>query len=277
MGEAVTGGRSSVPRAFGCAVAGVLVLLGCTGGGAARDAGARPAPSTSGQGSPSAAPTAPAVDLIPELDEAKQPRSAAEARDLLSRIMIGPGTLGPEVVPGTPAESDPDRWPVLDRDCVWQSQAPPADVLASRTRYFQIPARDGHRRVRINATVTVHHDRRESGWETARAMEEILRCPSQRLRDGEELKNLLGASVYQGEQMNGWTEDAFSESGQYVSTEDGGPHRYLWHQAQFGPVTVAITGKGAEGFTDAALNALVVQGTSQLLQNAKQALAKEAG
>ena len=266
-----------MPRAYGCVVAGMLVLLGCSGGGAAKDGGARATPSPSGPGSPSAAPTAPGIVLIPELDEAKQPRGAAEARDLLGRIMIGQGTLGPDVVPATPAESDPDRWPVLDRDCVWQSGALPADVLASGTRYFQIPARAGHRRVRINATVTVHHDRRESGWETARAMEELLRCPAQRLRDGEELKNLLGASVYQGEQMNGWTEDAFSESGEYFSAEDGGPHRYLWHQAQFGPVTVAMTGKGAEGFTDAALNALVIQGTSQLLQNAKQALAKEAG
>ncbi|MGW5848918.1 hypothetical protein ACWFQ8_13370 [Streptomyces sp. NPDC055254] len=91
--------RSSVPRACGCVVAGMLVLLGCSGGGAAKGRGARPTPSPSGPGFPSAAPTAPGVVLIPEPDEAKQPRSAAEARDLLGRIMIGQGTLGPDAVP----------------------------------------------------------------------------------------------------------------------------------------------------------------------------------
>ncbi|MEU3778679.1 hypothetical protein AB0F11_36850 [Streptomyces sp. NPDC032472] len=214
---------------------------------------------------------------MPRLDESKQPVDAAGARALLGRIVIDREAFGPGVVRSSPFESAPGRWPVLDDGCVWQTSALPPDVLATSTRHFQVPAGDGHGRVRINATVTVHRTREESGWETAHAMEEVLRCPGQVLSAGEELKNLWGASLYLGEQLNGWTEDAFTESGQYVSEEDGGPYRYVWSQGQFGPVTVAVAGKGAAGFSDDALNALVVQGTSRLMIQLKQALAKEGG
>ncbi|MBT2458060.1 hypothetical protein [Streptomyces sp. ISL-86] len=270
-------------RAGGCVAAGILVLAGCSTGGAAHG-GASSTPRASGSpgvqaATPSAsgAPTASAAPLVPELDESKQPKNAAEARALLGRIVIDEAAFGPEVVRSSPFESGPGRWPVLDQDCAWQTAGLPDDVLATSTRYFHIPAGDGRGRVKINATVTIHHSREESGWETAEAMEELLRCPGQLLRDGEELKNLLGASTYLGEQTNGWTEDAFTESGQYVSEEGGGPYRYIWYQSQFGPVTVAIAGKNAAGFTDEALNALVVQGTSRMLLQAKQALAKAAG
>ncbi|UUU43707.1 hypothetical protein [Streptomyces sp. NBC_00162] len=278
-------------RARGCVVAGLFVLAGCSGGGggggadaakgaASRTPSASPASSASSGTGSTGTPTAPGASgapLVPELDESRQPKTAAEARALLGRIVIGQAAFGPEVERATPFESDPRRWPVLDQDCVWQTEGLPPDVLATSTRYFQIPAKDGHGRVLINATVTVHHDRQESGWETARAMEEVLRCPDQKLRDGEDLKGLWGGALHLGEQMNGWTEDAFTESGKYVSAaQGGGPQPYIWSQGQFGPVTLAVAGKGAEGFADAALNALVVQGTSRLMVNTKQELAKAA-
>ncbi|WP_329389203.1 hypothetical protein OG625_35535 [Streptomyces sp. NBC_01351] len=276
--------RSSALRAYGCVAAGLLVLAGCSnGGGGKNGAGERiPAGAASGTASAAATPApassgTPTAPLIPELDESKQPRTAADARALIGSIAIGQEAFGPEVGRSTPFESDPARWPVLDADCVWQTEKLPQDVLATSTRYFQIPAKDGHGRVQINATVTVHRSRLESGWETARAMEEVLRCPDQRLRAGEELKGLWGASLYQGEQVNGWTEDAFTESGQYVGEEGGGPHPYLWSQGQFGPVTIAIAGKGAQGFTPEALSALVVQGTSRMMLQAHQELGKAAG
>ncbi|MFJ8014292.1 hypothetical protein [Streptomyces sp. NPDC096339] len=275
----------SALRACGCAAAGLLVLAGCsTGGGGKRAAGEHTPAATAGtaSGSPSgtttsAKPTAPPAPLVPELDESKQPRTAAEARALLGRIVVGQEAFGPEMTRRTPFESDPRRWPVLDEACVWQTSPLPDDVLATSTRYFQLPAREGRGRVRINVTVTVHRDRRDSGWETAHAMEEVLRCPDQRLREGEELKGLWGASLYEGEQLNGWTEDAFTESGEYVSAEDGGPHPYLWSQGQFGPVTIAVAGKGAAGFTVEELSGLVVQGTSRMMLQARQQLGKAAG
>ncbi|THA86927.1 hypothetical protein [Streptomyces sp. A0592] len=273
-------------RAYGCAAAGwffVAGMAGCTADGTAKGGATSRAPAASSAPStpaaaPSASPAAPsAVSLVPELDESKQPKTAAEARELLARILITEDAFGPDVVRGAPFESSSGRWPVLDERCVWQTADLPPDVLATNTRYFLIPAANGHGRVRLNATVTIHHDRGESGWETARAMEEVLRCPDQKLREGEDLQGLLGNAVYQGEQMNNWSEDAFSEMGKYVSATDGGPHTYFWYQAQYGPVTVAITGKGAEGFKTETLTQLVVQGNSRMLAQAKQALGKAAG
>ncbi|MFE9929252.1 hypothetical protein [Streptomyces sp. NPDC005533] len=284
MGGPATRRRSSALRAYGCAAAGLFLLVGCTADGSAKggaaattDAAARTPAASPGASTPGAGPAdSTANPLVPPLDESKQPKTVAEARALLGRIVITEAAFGPEVVRSTPFESDPRRWPVLDEDCVWQTAGLPDDVLATSTRSFHIPAGNGRGRLRLNATVTVHHDRRESAWETARAMEEVLRCPGQKLREGEELKNLWGGSFYLGEQANGWTEDAFSETGEYVSAQDGGPHRYTWSQAQFGPVTVAIAAKGAAGFTQEDMNGLAAQATSRMLLQAKQELGKEA-
>ncbi|WP_314247198.1 hypothetical protein [Streptomyces sp. DSM 40907] len=287
----------AVLRACGCAVAGLFLIAGCTadgtpkGGGASGTPGTSATPSGTGDpgtggagpgstgasGTPAARPSSSASIPMPPVDESKQPKTAAEARGLLGRIIIAEQDLGPEVLRNTPFESDPGRWPVLDEGCVWQTEGLPDDVLATSTRHFHIPAKDGRGRVRINATVTVHHTREESGWETARAMEEVLRCPDQKLREGEDLKSLWGGALYLGEQMNAWTEDAFTESGKYVSARDGGPYDYTWSQAQFGPVTVAISVKGAEGVTIDDLNAYVARGTSQMMIQAKQELGKAAG
>ncbi|WP_053703744.1 hypothetical protein [Streptomyces sp. WM6368] len=287
MGGQVDRSRgNAVLRACGCAAAGLFLIAGCTADGSPKDgaasrtpaaSGTPSGPSGAGAGTAAAASGGSGSELVPELDESKQPKTVAEARDLLGRIIVAEQAIGPDVVRSTPFESDPGHWPVLDEGCVWQIAGLPPDVLATSTRSFHIPAKDGRGRVRINATVTVHHNREESGWETARAMEEVLRCPGQKLREGEELKNLWGGAFYQGEQMNGWTEDAFTETGEYVSARDGGPHLYTWSQAQFGPVTVAISAKGATGITREAMNALVVQGTSRMMVQAKQELGKAAG
>lgn len=269
-------------------LAGLFVLAGCSDGGTTKSgasgaSGGSPTatPGTSapsGSGSPAAATPAPGASepIVPELDESKQPRTVAEARALIDKVLIAEDSFGPEVRRNAPFESNPLRWPVLGQDCVWQTEGLPDDVLATRTRYFHIPAKDGRGRLRLNVTVTVHHSRLESGWETARAMEEVLRCPDQKLREGEQLKGLWGGSLYLGEQLNGWTEDAFTESGEYTSAEGGGPHLYVWSQGQFGPVTLAVAGKGATGFTDEAIKALVVQGTSRLMLNTTQTLGKAA-
>ncbi|MFE5557026.1 hypothetical protein [Streptomyces sp. NPDC056544] len=281
----------AVLRACGCAVAGLFLIAGCTADGTSKGGAASGSPGTSatpsgtgasgtggaGASAPAAGPSSSARVAMPPVDESKQPKTAAEARDLLGRIIIAEQDLGPEVARSTPFESGPGRWPVLDESCVWQTEGLPDDVLATSTRHFHIPAKDGRGRVRINATVTVHHNREESGWETARAMEEVLRCPEQKLREGEDLKSLWGGAFYLGEQMNEWTEDAFTESGDYVSAQDGGPYPYTWSQAQFGPVTVAIAAKGAQGVTNDDLTSYVANGTSLMMIQAKQELGKAAG
>ncbi|MET9693691.1 hypothetical protein ABZY81_35565 [Streptomyces sp. NPDC006514] len=281
----------AVLRACGCAVAGLFLIAGCTVDGTSKGAAASGSPGTSatpsgtgasgtrgtGASAPAAGPSSSARVAMPPVDESKQPKTAAEARDLLGRIIVAEQDLGPEVARSTPFESGPGRWPVLDESCVWQTEGLPDDVLATSTRHFHIPAGDGRGRVRINATVTVHRNREESGWETARAMEEVLRCPEQKLREGEDLKSLWGGAFYLGEQMNEWTEDAFTETGDYVSEQDGGPYPYTWSQAQFGPVTVAIAAKGARGVTNDDLTVYVANGTGQMMIQAKQELGKAAG
>ncbi|MFB7252755.1 hypothetical protein [Streptomyces nojiriensis] len=296
----------AVLRACGCAVAGLFLIAGCTADGTPKGGAASGIPGTSaspsgtggsgtgssgtgdsgtgspgtggpGASAPAARPSSPARIPMPPVDESKQPKTAADARALLGRIIVAEQDLGPEVVRSAPFESGPGRWPVLDESCVWQTEGLPDDVLATSTRHFHIPAKGGRGRVRINATVTVHHNREESGWETARAMEEVLRCPEQKLREGEDLKSLWGGAFYLGEQMNEWTEDAFTETGEYVSEQDGGPYPYTWSQAQFGPVTVAIAAKGAQGVTNDDLTAYVAKGTGQMMVLAKQELGKAAG
>ncbi|MEV7617819.1 hypothetical protein [Streptomyces sp. NPDC089799] len=295
--------RRRALRTRGCAVAALLALAlaGCSADKSAKGSGpspnnaapGTPAPDPSGtqgtqgaQGKPGAPSTVgtpsaagkPTSALIPPVDEAKQPRTAAEARALVGRILLDQTDLGQQVTRSTPFESDPAHWAVLDQECVWQTGGLPADVLASRTRYFHIPARDGRGTVRINATVTVHRTREESGWETARAMEEVLRCPDQKLREGEGLQKLIGNALYYGDELNGWTEDAFAELGEYVNTADGGKaYPYTWSQAQYGPVTLAVAVKGSEGYTKPELQAFVVQGTSHMSMLARQALGKAAG
>ncbi|MGW4684745.1 hypothetical protein ACWEPM_07430 [Streptomyces sp. NPDC004244] len=298
MGRSGGHGHQGALRAGGNLLAGLLLvgLTGCTSDGTARgaaDASASGPPRRAASGTPAPSGTASssaaagtgtgttgpgggsgAAPLVPELDERQQPRDRAGARALLARIVVDQDAFGPEVRRSSPFESDPDSWPVLGHDCVWRTEGLPPDVLATSTRQFHVPAADGRGRVRIHATVTVHRTREESGWETAHAMEEVLRCPNQVLRAGEELKGLWGASLYLGEQLNGWSEDAFSESGQWVGEGSGGPQRYLWSQGQFGPVTVAVAGKGADGVTAETLNALVVQGTSRMMYRAGQVLGK---
>ncbi|MFI8388996.1 hypothetical protein [Streptomyces sp. NPDC085540] len=292
MGGLVGEGKGkAVLRACGCAVAGLFLIAGCTTDGTPKGGAASGSPGTSatpsgtgasgtggnGASAPAAGPSSSARVAMPPVDESKQPKTAAEARDLLGRSTVAERDLGPEVVRSTPYESGPGRWPVLDESCVWQTEGLPDDVLATSTRHFHIPAGDGRGRVRINATVTVHRNREESGWETARAMEEVLRCPEQKRREGEDLKSLWGGAFYLGEQMNEWTEDAFTETGDYVSEQDGGPYPYTWSQAQFGPVTVAIAAKGAQGVTNDDLTVYVAHGTGQMMIQAKQELGKAAG
>ncbi|MCB5165431.1 hypothetical protein LG634_11385 [Streptomyces bambusae] len=263
-----------------CALAALLALAGCSEGTASRAAGATPSGRTSGPpgtaspstASPSATP-APTV-TVPPVDEAKVPKNRTDARALLGRIIADSRLMGPGVRPNTPYESDPARYPVLDADCIWQTGPLPADVLATRTRYFHIPARQGRGRVELSATVTVHRSREESAWEVARAMEEIMRCPEQQLRNDERLTRLIGTTLLYGEGTNAWTEDAFNEYGEHYGPGNRGPFPYTWGQGQYGPVTVAVSAKASAGLTSQELAPLMVQGTSWMMQRAKDQLGK---
>lgn len=268
-------GRYALPLAL------VTVLLaGCSG--AADDPGEaeRRDASTSASASPdpgggTGAGPSPEASLVP--DPARLPKTRAQARDLINRVIAGPDSFGPGVgvVKRSPYESDPATWPVLGEDCVWQQQKPGYSVLATLTRSFELPAEAGKGPVRLGAVVTVHRTREDAAWEMAESIEESMRCPTQQLREGELIGSMVAAALLGGEATQTNSEDALSEMGQYQSSELGGPHHYAWQQAQTLQFTVAVTGKGAKGRTEREIDDLVVQAQSAMLVGLESAVEKQ--
>ncbi|CAM5460986.1 MULTISPECIES: hypothetical protein [Streptomyces] len=263
---------------FALALALTTVLLaGCSGtaddpgkaGERDASAGASPDP---GDGGTAAGPS-PEDSLVP--DPARLPRTGAEARDLIDRVIAGPDSFGAGVVKRSPYESDPATWPVLGEDCVWQQQKPARSVLATLTRSFEAPAEAGKGPVRLAAVVTVHRTREDAAWEMAESIEETMRCPTQQLRKGETIGSMVAAALLGGESAQGSSEDFLSEVGKYQSSELGGPHHYSWQQAQTLQFTVAVTGKGAEGRTEDEIDRFVNEAQGVMLSRLESAVEKQ--
>ncbi|WP_155060065.1 hypothetical protein [Streptomyces blattellae] len=170
---------------------------------------------------------------------------------MIRTVIAGPELFGPRVVRATPYEGDPGRWAVLGENCAWQQQELPKDVLASLTRYFELPAAGGKGAIRLSATVTVHRTPLDAAWEQARMLEEALSCKEQLLRPGERLTELNSWGSVFGEGNNHDYDDAVGETGSCRSDTRGGPYPYYWHQVMLGPVVVSVSGCGGRGHTDA--------------------------
>lgn len=237
----------------------LLGTLGaCTDGGSAGDAG-RPAASDSaagssarasadagGAGAPADAPTATA-------DPAKVPKTAGAARALVSTVIADPDLVGSGAVRATPYESDATTWAVLDAGCAWQRKPLPDDVLATLTRHFTMPAAQGKgAALRLTATVTVHRTTLQAAWEQAGMLEEAMACPEQTLRPGERLTGLKSSAFAYGEGANRFSDDLLQERGECSGGTSGGPHRYWWTQATFGPVVVSASVCGGQEGDDEA-------------------------
>ncbi|WP_416982701.1 hypothetical protein [Streptomyces sp. T028] len=236
-------------------MSGLLLVGACSGGGGGSGGGKAtgtpkqtPTGASGGTGTPGATdapstkPTA--LDFTP--DPARAPKTRADAVRLADRVAAGPELWGVGYVLAGP-DSDPDTWPVLGDDCVWQRLPVPADVLASVTRYSELPAADGTGPVRVAVTVTVHKDADSADWEQASTLEEALRCPDQVLRAGERISGLKSLGTAFGRNGNEYAEDSLFEYGEYRSDTLGGPYTYVWTQGRIGQVTVATTGRGSKG------------------------------
>jgi hypothetical protein len=251
-----------------------VVLAGCSGApddpGKAdrRDASASASP----DGGTGAGPS-PEGSFVP--DPALLPKTPAQARDLIDRVIAGPDSFGPGVVKRSPYESDPATWPVLDEDCVWQQQKPAHSVLATLTRSFEVPAEAGKGPVRLGAVVTVHRTREDAAWEMAESIEETMRCPTQQLRKGETIGSMVAAALLGGESAQNSSEDFLAEVGEFQSTELGGPHRYSWQQAQTLQFTVAVTGKGAKGRTADEIDTFVNEAQGAMLSRLENTVEKQ--
>ncbi|MFF7007509.1 hypothetical protein ACFY9Y_10105 [Streptomyces fimicarius] len=263
-----------------------VLLAGCSGtaddpGGAEkRDTSAsESASSRAGAGADSGGGTGsgpgPGASATFEPDPTRLPRTKASARAFIDRVIAAPDSFGPGVVKRSPYESDPATWPVLGEDCVWQQRKPARSVLATLTRSFELPAEKGKGPVRLAAIVTVHRTREDAAWEMAESIEESMRCPTQQLREGEQIGSMIAGALLGGEATQTASEDSLTELGEYRSSELGGPHHYFWQQAQTLQFTVAVTGKGAKGRTEREIDELVVQAQGAMLARLESAVEKQ--
>lgn len=250
----------------------LLLAVACSGAdgdgkGAKKTSAAKSSGSPSG---PSASP-APVLDA----DPGRLPKDRSGALDLIGRVIADSDSFGPGVVKRSPYESDPATWPVLGADCVWHREKPASNVLATLTRSFEVPAAQGKGPMRLSAVVTVHRTRDDARWEMAESIEETMRCPTQQLQQGERIGSMISGALLGGESGQSTSEDSLTEFGEYSSTALGGPHEYYWQQAQTLQFTVAATGKGAKGRTEAEISRLVTQGLSTMLIRLESAVEKQ--
>ncbi|MEV2235306.1 hypothetical protein AB0H69_43000 [Streptomyces phaeochromogenes] len=255
----------------GVVLACATLLAGCTDGGsgpsgettresgpdAARGAGDAKTGSSTDTNAGTGAGALPAASPTEQADPAKQPRTAAEARAFVRKVIADPGLVGSGAARGTPYESDPNTWAVLGEDCAWQREGLPKDVLATLTRHFEVPASAAEAPVRLSATVTVHQTALDAAWEQAGMLEEGVGCPEQTLRAGERLTDLSSVAVGWGESANTSSDDSLSESGMCVSDTRGGPYPYSWTQSVFGSVVIAASSCGGKEDTTSELDVAV--------------------
>ncbi|MEU9782478.1 hypothetical protein AB0H92_16200 [Streptomyces phaeochromogenes] len=256
-----------------------LILAGCSGGGGdgtAKSAGSgstgSKGPTASGdtRSGPTPSPSATSLDFTP--DPGRAPKTRAEAVRLARVVGAAPAKWGPGFVRRTPYESDPGLRPVLDANCLWQLEPLPATVLATLTRYSELPAEDGKDPIRAAAVVTVHRTVKDADWEMAGTLEEALRCPDQQLRQGERITGLGSQGSEFGLQGNLTAEDMLTEGGKYYSDELGGPHHYYWTQSRIGPVTIAAVGKGSKGRSADEVNTALLQAAGAMVSQAESEL-----
>ncbi|MEU3068780.1 hypothetical protein ABZ712_18065 [Streptomyces sp. NPDC006906] len=238
------------------------VLAGCSSSGAAKDADA-----------PSAGPTTPTTVGAPpdasgtpfDVAAGSLPRNAAEALQLARAVTYGPDDWGRGVVAQRPSESEPDTVALLDGACRWTRVPLPRGTLASLSRYSELSAADGRGSVRMTAVVTVHATEAGADRQLNIALEEVLRCPEQLLRDGERVVDLVSSASARGEGQT-YADDSVYERGRYLREDephkDGAGQPYEWTMDRLGTIVVSVSVKGSEGYAADDLRALATRGTS---------------
>lgn len=266
-------------RVVAVAAAGVL-LAGC--GGSASKGGDGPDPEPSGsakQGGraadgrktdatgkpdakqstlPGALPSA--YEFTP--NPARVPKDADRARKLTRGAALGETDWTAGMVRHTPYESG-GTWPVLADSCDWSRSALPAGVLDSFTRRLDVPARDGRGRVQGAVTVTVHRSVAGAEKEIEDTVQESFRCPQQELGGGQRLSGLMSLRFDQKDVRN--ADASLFEAGKYTGPESGGIQDYVWTKSRIGPVTTAVSVKGAKGYKNSDLLRIAAEGGAKVL------------
>ncbi|MET7988909.1 MULTISPECIES: hypothetical protein [unclassified Streptomyces] len=260
-------------------VATAAVVLGGCGSGDGGKA-ARPSPSRSAEatesGSPSAAASASssgadASSRTPfRADPAKVPRTKSRAEALVAAVALKSQGWGADFRAQQPAASTPGTFAVLDEQCRWERQALPKDVLASRSRYSEIPAADGKGDLKVTAGVTVHTTVRDADQRLASTLEEPLRCRQQQVRTDERIAGLISTATPYGQGNNTYSDDQIVEIGKYLTRS--GQQTYRWYVTRLGTVTLAVSVKGAKGYSDDELEKYGANANATMINRVEQEL-----
>ncbi|MFF0203317.1 hypothetical protein [Streptomyces sp. NPDC005017] len=195
------------------------------------------------------------------------PRTKSRAEELAAAVTLEPQGWGAGFQAQQSAESTPGTFAVLDEQCRWERQSLPRSVLASLTRYSEIPAAGGKGELKVSASVTVHTTVGDADERLASTLEEPLRCREQQVRADEWIAGLQSTATPYGQGNNTYADDQIVEIGKYL---DGKVEQsYFWFVTRLGTVTVAVSVKGAKGYSDSELNVYASSATNAMLDGVK--------
>ncbi|WP_329409291.1 hypothetical protein OG802_10225 [Streptomyces sp. NBC_00704] len=176
------------------------------------------------------------------------PRTRPRADALAQAVVLRPEGWGPGFRAQRPAASAPGTVAVLDARCSWQRRPLPGSVLASSSRYGELPGTDGRGTLKVTASVTVHATVGAADEQLATTLEDALRCREQQVRTDERISQLASVATPYGQNGNTYADDSVLEIGSYLTGNV--PQPYRWNVARLGPVTVAVAVMGATGYRE---------------------------
>jgi hypothetical protein len=267
--------RSTWLRATASAAAAAALLAGC---GSGDDKAAEPSPSASAGSKAPTASASPAGGSAATptpfaADPAKVPRTARQAEALVQKVTLQPPAWGSSWRAQQPAESTPGTVAVLDAQCRWQRRPLPKTVLASLSRYAELPGAGGKGTVKVTAAVTVHATVRDADQQLATTLEEPLRCQVQQVRTDEQISGLGSAASPFGQSGNTYADDQVVEVGFYLTGTTA--QTYRWYVYRLSTVTMAVSVMGATGYKPEELEQLALPGLLKMLNGVKAELGGE--
>ncbi|MER6558203.1 hypothetical protein ABT300_10660 [Streptomyces sp. NPDC001027] len=272
--------RSTWLRATASAAAAAALLAGC---GAGDDKAAEPGssasagsatPTASGSPSPTSSVSSTgggtATPTPFETDPAAVPRTARQAEALVQTVTLQPSAWGSNFRAQQPAASTPGTVAVLDAQCRWQRRPLPKTVLASLSRYSELPAAGGRGTVKVSAVVTVHATVRDADQQLAATLEEPLRCQVQQVRTDERITGLASAASPFGQGGNTYADDQVVEIGSYLTGTT--VQTYRWYVYRLSTVTMAVSVMGATGYRPDELEQTALPALLKMLNGVKAEL-----
>ncbi|MEV6195706.1 hypothetical protein AB0M19_25260 [Streptomyces sp. NPDC051920] len=201
------------------------------------------------------------------------PRTRSRAEALATAVALKPNEWGSDFRAQQPAASTPRTVAVLGGQCRWERRTLPESVLASLSRYSEIPAAGGKGELKVSAAVTVHKTVRDADEQLASTLEEPLRCREQQVRTDERIAKLISAATPYGQGSNTYSDDQVVEIGSYLT--GSGEQSYAWYVTRLGTVTLAVSVKGAKGYSDAELGTFASRANVTMLDRVESELGGE--